>query len=167
MTKRKKIIGFQGFNTGRQNFRMFTDIDRDGVRNRKDCRPFNWKWQHEEDIKGFSDKTTVPIADYPEGYGYKGKTKMMTPKEFLEIAKKGYRGEERFFDEEKHRKMLASEENIEKIKQGLQERKGKVPVGYIEYNKGNIEHEGRHRAWAAQDLGISEIPVKEIWKEED
>jgi len=116
--------------------------------------------------KGWSLKSTVPIVDYPESFGYKGKLIWMSPREFLKKAQSGYGSEEtRNMSEEEHRKQTEYIPSIEKTKQGLIKGNGEVPIGYLEINEdGRIDHEGRNRAWASIDLGIEKIPVKVIWK---
>jgi len=154
-----------GFNKKKKGSMNKGDWDRDGVGNMRDCRPFNFMKQDEEDVKGLSDKTTTPIADYPENYDYVGKDKMMKPDDFLSEAQKGYTDEKsRTWSPKEHRKNVEAPSSTKSIKKGLKERKGKVPKPYLEYNDGRIEHEGRHRAWAARDLNVKEIPVRVVRK---
>ena len=62
---------------------LHLDADKDGVPNRWDCQPLNWKRQD------FMKTTTVPAYDYPKDYGQNVKRVYMSPKQFLqEIQRK-------------------------------------------------------------------------------
>jgi hypothetical protein len=128
----------------------------------------------------FVEKTTIPAIDYPEEFNsFREKSVVrMSPDEFLKLAKKT--SENSAMQQAKHsskpspdatkllqmsqedyEKMIRSEHKVDRIKEGLQQGKN-IPAGHIEFeHNSNVpaEHEGRHRAMAARELGMEEIPV--------
>jgi len=123
----------------------------------------------------FVEKTTVPIIDTPEEYhSIREKSIVkMSPDEFLRLSKRTSEesamrqsdssSAKRLFEQsqEEYEKSVREERKVERVKQGLKEGKD-IPMGYIEYDAERnipLEHEGRHRAMAARELGMAEIPV--------
>jgi len=97
-------------------------------------------------------KVNYPLED-PPMYGHSdykthgGKIVQMSPEEFLQKT-----GRPLDIDE-------SSQENIDELKNMMQSgRTIDPPTLYFE-NKVIIEHDGRHRAHAAKQLGITSIPV--------
>jgi hypothetical protein len=140
-------------------------------------RPVGWRFEshrHALAAKGIMtrkymmpivEETTVPIIDYPEEFhSIRQKSVVkMSPDEFLRLARQT--GENRPgrvpYSQEEYERIIRQESKIARVKMGLQEGKD-IPAGYIEFPpKGNIPigHEGRHRAIAARELGLKEIPV--------
>lgn len=161
LTDKIKTLGFDG---------VISDDVADGivVFDEKKLKKPKQLLNQEKFKKGWSMKTGVPLGDYPESYGYESKLIWMTPSEFLKKAQTGYyNAKSRNMSEKEHRKHTEYKEGIIRIKKGLKAGKGQVPIGWLEVSKdGNLEHEGRNRAWASIDLGIKKIPVKILWKPE-
>jgi len=93
-----------------------------------------------------------PIED-PPMYGHSdyksqgGRIVQMSPEEFLQKANSTLDIDE------------SSQENIDELKEMMQRgRKIDPPNLYMENNI-VVDHDGRHRAVAAQQLGITSIPV--------
>ena len=118
--------------------------------------------------------TTTPIADYPESFGYTGETIMMPPQKFLDITHQ--EAIERVTrnpdpaDEwilgprEDYEKVVIRPKNVERLKPILASEEKEMNLPYLEYRGGiPIGHEGRHRAAAARELGMEQIPVRVIY----
>jgi hypothetical protein len=169
----------------------FTDTDGDGVVDGLDCKPDD-PTQH----MAFKQTSGVPIVDYPEQYGYTGKTVEMTPNQFMREARASNQAWDMTEDEyEKNTvtKYRYPEEReaalkrpgvnkkeldeyieykkgyMDKLKGAIESEDEVVPMPYIEYNERGFpkDHEGRHRAVAARDAGKEKIPVRIISKEKD
>ena len=119
----------------------------------------------------FVEKTTVPVIDFPEEYNSVREKSIvrMSPDEFLKLTKKtsentaSRESRDRLLNmsQEEYEKSISEEHKLKRIREGLKEGKD-IPIGYIEYApEGNkpVEHEGRHRALVAKELGMNEIPV--------
>jgi len=137
------------------------DADRDGVKNKFDCRPFDRKkqgWAHKGHTFNREETTHV---------------KMMKPEKFLrttaiegirkygEATQKPMKHHLSKEDVEEYHKGILNKDNIEKYKKVIRSRQGKMEVPYLRYDKQGrpIGHEGRHRAKAAQELGVKLMPV--------
>jgi len=152
---------------GKMNW--FKDTDRDGVINLFDCKPFNRRkqgWQHQG--HRFPRERTTHI-------------RMMTPEKFLRTTYREIANREKVrLDREgkpigqTYEKSLSSyreytkpygswrnQENIERLKKVIRSSKGKMEVPFLEYDEQGrpIGHEGRHRAQAAEELGVKLMPV--------
>jgi len=148
--------------------KLMGDNDGDGVNNLMDCKV------NDATKQGWGEKTTVPIIDYPESYGFPpAKRRNITPKEFMGYAQKTGYGDSLTMTPEDYKRRVISKSNLVRIKAGLQSNKPVVPIPYIETRKGvPIEHEGRHRAIAAEELGHKTIPVMFVetekgWQDND
>ncbi len=152
------IFGLKSFkinNFGLKSFGGKKDWDGDGVPNWKDCQPKNVMRQD------FSETDTgVPVYTYPRSYGYRRRKVMMAPNKFLQLAKKGYRSEDDKNMSDKQHEAILSQSNINKLKPIIQHKQGRMTIPVLETMKGSIkDHEGRHRALAAKQLGMTEMPV--------
>jgi len=143
--------------------KLMGDFDKDKVNNIMDCKPFNRKKQ------GFGEEAGVPIVDYPQSYGYKRTKRMISPNEFLDYTRqqsllttnwgkeKGY---EYLQNPKTYEKAVIMPTNVARLKPIIKSSKGKMSVPWIETKRGvPVEHEGRHRAVAAREVGYSKIPV--------
>lgn len=169
----------------------FTDTDGDGVVDGLDCKP-NDKTQH----MAFKEKSGVPIVDSPSDFGYSSRKVMMTPKMFMREARASNQAWD-MTDEEyekntvtkyrypEERDKAVNERGVDpkeldnyieykkeymgKLSNAIKDKEPKVPTGYIEYDDRGFpkDHEGRHRAIAARDVGMKEIPVYIVNKETD
>lgn len=135
---------------------FFGDKDKDGVNNLMDCKPNNFKKQ------GFMDKTTIPIADYPESYGYRGELKHISPQQFLKTVQLESEDPHwRTATPEEYEKSVIFKPRLKGIKKGLRKKEAVVPALWIETERGiPVGHEGRHRAVAARELGFKSVPVR-------
>lgn len=132
----------------------------------------------------WSGKAEVPFVDAPSSYGYKKKKKMITPEEFMQLARATSTNDEwrgKPLEEYKlstvlwHRNSRVNdrlkrlqEKRLEQIKSGLRSTEKVVPVPYVEFKEGKPRsHEGRHRAVAAEELRIKKIPVFFMYKENE
>jgi len=117
--------------------------------------------QDEESKNKFGDKAGVPIVDFPESYGYLRKKVFMHPNEFMLKAQQGYSNQEsRSWPQNVHEKAVISTKNVERLKKIINDPEQEMAVPWLETKQGIIkEHEGRHRAIAARELGFEEIPV--------
>jgi len=149
------------FSNDRLMKKFLGDKDKDGVKNVFDCKPYNKKRQD------FMLETTVPIVDYPESYGYRKRTVMMTPDEYMRAAWISH-GAHRRMPLRQYEKESIFPENLQRIKEGLRIKEKVVPAPYLETKRGVYEQqEGRHRAVAARELGIKTIPVHIIETDKD
>lgn len=113
----------------------------------------------------FKRETTIPIVDHPESYGYHTEVVHMTPREFMSMAQEttgvaiGEDSVLRHVPLEMYRKHVIEESTAKGY--AKQMKKGtKFPMPYIEFRDGKPrDHEGRHRAAAAELLGVKKIPV--------
>ena len=153
-------------NFGLKSFGGKKDWDFDGVPNKKDCQPRNTMRQD------WLGKTTVPIADYPESYGFTKKVIQMQPQEFLELTRQeslrrisdvsGKEGKayEYIFDPKTYEDVVISKKNVARLKPILESKEPIMAEPWVETKKGiPVSHEGRHRAVAARELGMKTIPV--------
>lgn len=146
------------------NLKPFGDIDKDGIINIKDCRPLNRKkkgWAHEGGHLYYPDRVA--------------RVKMMSPKKFLRTTyietqnrtKRMLQDPERnpksvqLKTYEEYSKGVINLENVEKLKKAIKSKKEKMDIPYLVYDKEGRpkSHEGRHRAKAAEELGVKLIPV--------
>jgi predicted nucleotidyltransferase len=104
-------------------------------------------------IKKLKEELNYPIEDKGKWYGDEdyekrgGKLVYMTPDEFLTKTK------ELNIDDE-------ARENIEDIKEHIKSGKKLGPLALYSSDKTNVRNsDGRHRAIAAKELGIKEVPV--------
>ena len=58
---------FPGFNNKKHSTISSGDWDRDGVSNRKDCQPMNWKKQDKESLSSFIKRNRVQIDQAIKG----------------------------------------------------------------------------------------------------
>ena len=120
----------------------------------------------------WSGKTTVPIVDYPESYGYKKIIKQISPNDFMEITRqeslkniqksggKRDKNVEYMYHPEKYEEVIIDKENVKRLKPALLSKRKIMAEPWIETRKGEVVgHEGRHRAIAARELGMKIIPV--------
>ena len=140
----------------------FGDRDKDKVMNWFDCKPLNKKkqgWAHRGHT--FSRERTTHV-------------KMMKPSKFLRTTYRESLNREKIPYEQRasamekgmgsqkeFEKKVTAGSNIERLKKVIRSRKGKMEVPFLEYDEQGrpIGHEGRHRAKAAEELGIKKIPV--------
>jgi len=149
----------------------FKDSDGDKVINIFDCKPYNKRkqgWAHQG--TQFNRERSTHI-------------RMMTPEKFLrttyrESANRGKvmlskEGDRALPNQVTERSMSSYKEyaqpkgtwhdpqNVERVKKVIRSRQGKMAVPYLEYDEQGrpTGHEGRHRAMAAQQLGVKLIPV--------
>ena len=127
--------------------------------------PLKRKFMSNKYFMPFVEKTTVPVIDYPEEYNsFREKSVVkMSPDEFLRLSRKTNSGKDEYGDisQEEYEKKITEENKLKHIREGLKEGKD-IPIGYLEFApKGNdpVEHEGRHRAMVAREMGLKEIPV--------
>jgi hypothetical protein len=148
-------------------------------------RPVGWRYEshrHSLAARGmktkkyyvpFVERTGVPVIDYPEEFNSIREKSIvkMSPDEFLRLTKKTGEYAERShskkgkhiveMSQEEYEKSIAEEHKLQRIREGL--KKGdEIPIGYIEYDPESnqpTDHEGRHRALVARELGMKEIPV--------
>jgi len=144
----------------------------------------NRKVKKRRNFGGFAGKTTVPAFDYPGEYGYEVEKKLISPDEYMRLARQAHSrselGAEEYekqtvtghrrpytahksivvSPEEYARYAKAKEHGIDSIKAGLHHKKKVVPMPFIEFRNGiPVEQEGRHRAVAAREMGYKKIPV--------
>jgi len=121
---------------------------------------------HKQELKisdnYFSDETTVSIIDNPESFGVdiKKKKVMMTPDEFLELAKyTSDKKEMRDSSTDTYQRINVHEPHTAEVKAWLN-KGNKFTMPFIELNNGiPSEHEGRHRAVVMKQMGIKKMPV--------
>lgn len=135
------------------------DSDKDKVPNIFDCRPLDKKKQG---WKAKGHQMNRERSTY---------IKMMKPEKFLKTTyieaydkTSKYQPEniEKYMpDFETYKKSILRPENVERLKRQIRHNKSKVEIPFLDYDiKGRpTGHEGRHRAAAAQELGIKLIPV--------
>lgn len=114
------------------------DTDRDGVKDPKDCQPFNPKrqdWNIEETEKRGLFVTYM----HPDEYLKKASP---VPPSFLQ----------KYYDSEERR-----EKDISHLSKIIADPSTKVDVPWV--GEHHAEHEGRHRAYASKLAGITSIPV--------
>ena len=105
----------------------------------------------QESAEGIQEVKQYPIED-PPLYGdtdYKqrnGLIMYMTPKKYLSLVKKLELDEESLENIDDLSKMMTKDKKID------------PPTLYLSDNQ-IIDHDGRHRAYAAKKIGISELPV--------
>lgn len=148
--------------------KWFKDSDRDKVINIFDCKPHNKRkqgWAHEG--VAFGRERTTHI-------------KMMKPRKFLKttyreltssstLNKRGTRVISKNFEKNMGTFDLyqspglnwKDQDRVEQLKQKIKDENVKMQIPFLIYDKRGypISHEGRHRATAAEELGIKLIPV--------
>jgi len=140
----------------------FGDTDRDGVINLLDCKPLNRKkqgWAH-QGIQFNRERSTH--------------IRMMTPDKFLRTTQREVynrtsarsTSEDKsklltYYEPEHYEKAVIVKENVERLKPVLKSKTKQMDVPFLEYDEQGrpTDHEGRHRAVAARELGIKLIPV--------
>jgi len=156
----------------------FGDADKDGVKNKFDCRPFNRRKQgfaHEYSFSSHAEKRFKTVKMPPRRFlkeTYKETKRNTTPKGDLKmgiVTFKNAGAPEKFEDYVKQIKRSPSYKGskektaVEAIKKKIKSKKESIPIGFLEYEKGKeVAHEGRHTALAAEELGIPTIPVTVI-----
>jgi hypothetical protein len=86
---------------------------------------FQGKWQ----LNAWMDKSTVPIVDYPDDYGYKTKKYEVTPDEFIDLAKltsTNYKS--KLMDRKDYEELIRSDKSVKNAKKGLKSKKKVVPM---------------------------------------
>lgn len=89
----------------------------------------------------------APYPEHPHGFiGWKGKMVWMSPDKFLHLARK--------LD-------MPSEESLNSLRQAMKlgQPIPHLMLGVDMVNKKVVDHEGRHRATVAKELGITKVPV--------
>jgi hypothetical protein len=120
---------------------MFGDWDRDGVINGLDCQPRNKK-RHMAWKK-------------PKPYEY---VEYMSPREYLKKTHTEDFGRRNHkYDNIYHDNDLQKSQPIKMLGKHIQDPNKEVNIPFVEPDG---SHEGRHRAFAAESVGIKEIPVK-------
>jgi len=168
--------------------KAFGDADKDGILNGWDCKPFNKK-KHGWDKRGNSfnrERSTHVVMMTPDKFirttmreaanNRPGKPKQ-TQEEYEKEVVRDYdltetetrnrlkQGKGRTPSKEEMKEIQEYQADkrkyMEKLKNVIRSRKGKMDVPFLEYDKeGRPEgHEGRHRAIAARELGVKRIPV--------
>jgi len=140
----------------------YKDTDKDGVVNIFDCAPKNRRkqgWAHQGHT--FERERTTHV-------------RMMSPQKFLrttviEGIKKYGREKQRPMNYknlsaeeiQEYNKEILDRGNVERLKKVIRSRQGKMEVPYLEYDEHGrpTGHEGRHRAKAAEEMGVKLIPV--------
>lgn len=122
----------------------------------------------------WSGKTGIPIADYPESFGYKKEIKEMNPDDFLELTRRqgrlnmiesGKKIPSYMNDFDSYIERVINKPHARKLRKGIQSPGKDMEELYIEYDKdGNVSHhEGRHRSFAANELN-RKVPVHIVRK---
>ncbi len=148
----------------RQSLRKkYKDTDGDRIPNGWDCDPQNVMKQD------WGTGSGAPAFTYPRSYGYRKRLTHMSPTKYMQLAKKGYNDEaSRNMPDEEHERRVISKSNVERLKPIIQSKYGKMTVPILETKRGKIvDHEGRHRAIAAKELGMQEIPVFMVESDKD
>lgn len=120
----------------------------------------------------FGTDAEIPLANFPESFGYEGETRNMTPDQFLkttfeEVQRKQKRGDTTpFYDLQDYLDNVIIPSNVQKLKEELNKKGTKVDIPYLEFDDKGVPvgHEGRHRATAAKEIGMKKIPVRIIRK---
>ena len=121
------------------------DSDGDGVRDSKDCQPFNPKKQ-DWDIEEAKTRGVRIEYMHPDEYLRRTGFDERTPKDYYD------KYFEKFYDMEKEKRRPISE-----LKQMIQSPHKKITIPYV--GEHPADHEGRHRAYAAKLAGQKRIPV--------
>lgn len=122
---------------------LFGDWDKDGVINALDCAPRNRK-------KHMAWRKPQPYENI----------KQMSPREYLRRTRSGDFGTDRdkYGDSETYYdKDTGQEEPINKLSSHIKNPNVEVDLPFVEDSG---DHEGRHRAYAAEKAGIKSIPVR-------
>jgi len=142
----------------------YGDADRDGLKNWLDCKPFDKKkqgWAHRG--TSFNRERSSHV-------------RMMTPEKFLrtthrevmdrKIRNNGFLHVLYTDDDDKGYESYVMRstnfgEQSKKLGHVIKQPKGKMTIPYLEYDEQGrpTGHEGRNRAYAAQQLGVKLIPV--------
>lgn len=120
---------------------LFGDWDKDGVINGLDCQPRNKKrhmaWRKPESVEYIQE---------------------MSPREYLKQTKtENFGRRNNKYDEIYYDNDLKKSQNIKQLGKHIQDPNKEVNIPFVEPD-GN--HEGRHRAYAAEKMGYKTIPVK-------
>jgi len=135
--------------------KIYPDTDQDGVPDRYDCEPENPKKQ---DFA--KTRTGIPMADLSYMYGYKKTHTEMTPNEFLRHTQSQGTSRIRKWPLSEYESAVIQPVKVERLKKRIASPYVEVDVPLLELEKGKVvEHEGRHRAVAARELGYKKIPV--------
>jgi len=121
------------------------DLDNDKVKDHKDCRPFNKKFQHWDEKKAKQMGATIAYISPDEYLRRTG---------FTEKTSKDYREKylEKYYDTEKEEMRP-----IKELSDHIKNPNKKVSLPYV--GESPYEHEGRHRAYAGKLAGQEKIPV--------
>jgi len=110
----------------------------------------------------FGTQTGVDLFDDPEyakSKGYDVQLKKMSPDQFLKTVQKQDPSTE-YASPEEYERRFKFPSSISRSARGIISETKKIDIPYIEMeNDKPVAHEGRHRAWAAKQLGKKEIPV--------
>ena len=104
----------------------------------------------------------IPKEDKPIT-SFKSATGWISPSHFLGLVRHQGRviehGKKRYMTEKEQRSMM-SEKTMRELKLKFK-RRTPINIPFVDIQKGKvIEHEGRHRAYAAKEIGIKRIPVR-------
>ena len=117
----------------------------------------------------FKQETDIPIVDHPSSFGFTRRKVMMSPMQFIKLARMTSTDlENRSMSIAQYMKITRAEESVRKAYAGLKSSKPLVPTPYFEFKYGRIkDHEGRNRAYASMELNRKQIPVWFIWEKTD
>jgi hypothetical protein len=119
-----------------------------------------YAWGKEQTMKDY----------YRDHKGMAGEVKFVSPDKYIDDCVNGwwmekrtrenYAGYKEAFRQAVIKSRSQNRENIERLKRVIADAEGKMDLPTIEYyDDGTITQEGIHRALAAKELGLKEIPV--------